>query len=178
MKTFCVLLACIALAGCATTSGLSAHSEVSNFDGSRTVSIDPHGTWCGMRMNPCAMVGAQWNSAHPDSAFLDIEMIWQYTGIEGAEVNIGGQITRLTPSKYPTQFSNVDPGSAWGPMLRQSDQSFVVPLALIREMATAPDVRIRVDTTEGYDDGVIISPEHDSKAYYALQRFLAKVDAK
>lgn len=177
MKKIIAAAICVALlSGCATTSGLKPETSISKFDNSRVVHIEPHGTWCGMRMTPCAMVGAEWNSAHPDVALVQIEMMWEYTNINAAEVNIDGHITHLEISHYTTQFNNPDPGSPMGALLRTSDQMFVAPMSLVREMASAKDVRLRVDTSKGYDDGIINSAEHDSKAFYALQRFVSAVD--
>lgn len=182
MKTlrFTIVLAllCVLLAACGATVGTAARSSVSKFDNSRDVWIAPHGANCGMTM-VCTMIGAEWNSAHPHDAALQVQVFGAYTAIRAAEVRIDGQTYVLQPDHDTTHFSNPmlnsgNPGLAT--TTEQSDRYYATTLGFVRRMATATDVRLRVVTGDGTIDSIITSADADSKAHHALQRFLAKVD--
>jgi hypothetical protein len=178
MKTLFAVMLCFSLAGCGATVGLGARTSVSTFDGSRSVSIEPHGTNCGMSM-VCTLVGAEWNSKHPEQAFLIIEYMGSYTSIQAAALNVDGQIIPISPEKgESTQFSNPEEYSGnlgLTQLARTSDRYFPVPLALIERISSSKSVKLRVRISETTIDSVIIDGQKDSKAFYALQRFLKEI---
>ena len=168
LRIAALLLAVIA-AGCATTEGLAPTEARAGYDGARVVDIAPHGTACDS--TPCAMLGAQWSSARPDSASLILEMTGpQYTNITGARLSLDGT-ERVLRSSTITRF---DPGL--GPLMRESKQRYGVDLALIRQIAAAKRGWLRVSTPSGYMDFAIRDGATDSKAFHALRRFLVQID--
>lgn len=164
-----IAMAAFALASCANTSGLEAKTTSSGFDGARVVDIQPHGAACtGM---VCPGLGAQWSSKAPDSAIVTVAVFHEIRGITGAEVSVAGQATRLKAMGVITTFSR--PGDP----LRVSRTDFAAPLALVRSMASAERVWLRVHTTDGYIEAAIVDGQLDSKAVHALRRFISQVDA-
>jgi hypothetical protein len=158
------------LAGCSTTDGLAPSVSHAGYDGARVVDIRPHGTASCTSM-PCASIGAQWSSAHPDRATLYVRMTGAtYTGITGAKLSADGD-ERVFKSAILTRF---DPGV--GPVHRSSTQPFPVDLAFLRKVAQAKRSWLRVQTVEGYSDFAVIDGAEDSKALHAMRRFLALVD--
>lgn len=166
-KTLAALVVC-ALAGCATTSGMAPTETKSGFSGGRVVTISGHGNACSSFF--CTGLGAQWDSSTPDRAILQVHIFNDWKGITGAALSIDGRIVELQKLPGLSQFSK--PGEA----VKQTTQSFGVPLSLVREVVAAKKVWIRVHTTAGYMEDAVIDGEKDSKAYHALVRFLAQVD--
>lgn len=132
----------------------------------------------------CSAVGAEWHSDRPDSANLIIETSGSYASIDGCVINIDGRIVALSPDAASTRYSNdqaertgyANPG--FDQLSRTSTRYFNIPLATVREMATAASVKMRVRTSEVTIDSVIMDGAKDSKARFALQRFLAEVATK
>src|SRR5688572_4331834 len=83
--------------GCATTVGHSAKTGHSGFDNARTVDIRPHGN-ASHGFTPTG-IGAQWSEAQKDRVILIIAVFNIHTGITGAELNIDGEKTTLTPTE-------------------------------------------------------------------------------
>ncbi|WP_458068671.1 hypothetical protein [Rhodanobacter sp. BL-MT-08] len=163
-------MAAATLAACSTTSGHRPTVNQSGFDGSKVVDIDPHGGMCPKITQTCIGLGAQWSSAHAETAILRVELIGEYLNIQSVELNIDGVTTQVEPTNTTTDFNN-ETG-----VLRTSDRSFVASLATIRSMAAAKRVWVRAMTDKGYVENGIVDASGDSKAYNALKRFMAEVD--
>src|SRR5699024_5787139 len=118
----------------------SVHSSQSMFDNSRDLVVDPASTWCGMRMSPCIQMGAAWKSTYPSSITLDMQIQWEYVSIIGASLNIDGVKHVLPEPTLTTRFTNAAPGSIYSHNLRRSDQTFSIPIALVRQLLNAKDV--------------------------------------
>jgi hypothetical protein len=157
------------LAGCSTTSGLQASSTRSGFDGSRVVNITPHGAACTRVL--CTGLGAQWRSNRPDRAYLAVVVFNEYAAITGAQLNIDGTVHTLS-STSSTDFS--PPGTVG---VRESRRDFDVPIATLRAIAASKRTWLRVVTPSGALEDAVLDGSTDSKAYHALKRFLAEVDA-
>lgn len=165
------LVPAVALASCSTTSGLAPRESTSGLDGARVVRIDPHGAACGAL--PCVSIGAEWNSKRPDTALALVAVTSsQFAGLRRLELNIDGRMVDVaSQAGQPSQFT------APAPTLRQSLQTFVVPLADLRAVTTAQRAWMRVTTLNGYVEHAIVDGATDSKALHALRRFVAQVDA-
>lgn len=179
MKYIVITGLMLLLVGCGATVGLGAKTSTSTFDGSRSVSIEPHGTNCGMSM-VCSSLGAEWNSRLKDQAMLVVECMGDYSSIDAASLNIDGEIIPLQ-SRVLTDYSNnmADSGAnhsaAMDQLTRTSTRRYSVPLSLINRIAAAHSVKLRVVTSQVTIDSVVIDGSKDSKAYHALGRFLAQV---
>lgn len=170
MKLAIAACATVLMAGCATTSGSAPTESRSGFDGARVVNIAGHGAAC--RQALCPGLGAQWNSRAPDTAILTVYLFNEFRGITGAELSIDGQQVELHPTQALTNFSR--PGDA----VRESRLDFAVPMTVVRSITSAQKAWLRVRTTDGYVEDAIIDGPTDSKAFHALKRFLAAVDAR
>jgi hypothetical protein len=160
------------MSGCGTKTGLSANVAYSGFDNARTVSISPHmnaGNAGPGTIGPG--LGAQWNASHPDSVVLIVALFNQYTGITGAELNIDGEKISLAGSSNPTDMS-LHYGS------RISTQAFATDIATVKKIIASKRTWLRVHTPTGYIEDAVIDGATDSKAYHALIRFIAAVEAK
>lgn len=180
--TVLLVVASVTLLGCGATTGTSARSTISTFDGARIVSIDAHSTNCNMSM-VCSLLGATWTSSVPTKAMLGVEVMADYTSIQSAYLNIDGRIVHLDVSEPITHFDQVLPqpsGALYSPGLaelgRRSSKGFMVPLDLVRSILAAKDVRLRVATTDVTIDSVVFTADKDSKAHHALERFIVQVD--
>lgn len=169
MKYATLVVALIALAGCATTDGSSVETTFSRFDNSRHVSISSHGNACAGVL--CTGLGAQWSSVRPDDALLTVRVFNEIVEITGAQLSIDGSIEKLDA----TGVTNFDNSSRY---LKQSQKAFAVRLDTLRKVVVSKKTWLRVQTPSGYIEDPVIDGERDSKAFHALKRFLAAVDQK
>ena len=159
------------LTGCSTTSGLEATQTVSGFDGSTTVDMPEHGTACGSLGSPCLGLGFQWSSKSPSSVIVKAAYFNEFKAITRAQLSIDGRIVELVPLPGLTRFSRL------GDPVRMSEADFSAPIDVLRAAASSSRVWLRINTTAGYAEDVVVDGTQDSKALHALKRFLAKVDA-
>lgn len=166
----------VALLAAGSAHAADAKIETDAFDGATRVWVDPHGLDCGAQM-VCPLLGARWTSGRKDEAVLQVEVVNVYAGIRGAALNVGGEIIELVPldEGAATRFTSNVQTAAGAPVSRRSSRDYLVPLALVRKIADAPSVKVRVYTAEGTVDGTLAGGKKPAKAYGALQRFVAKV---
>ncbi|MEI7177135.1 hypothetical protein [Pectobacterium carotovorum] len=161
-----------ALAGCANNIGLSPETNVSKFDGVKTVTIQPHGADC------CMSIGAFWSEKVPDSAILNLTTYVKYMNLEGAELRVDDKIIKLRPVDVLTKFEQMTPGNN-AVNVPTSTRGFAISLSDLRQIMTAKTSMIRLTTlSDGAIVGTIKDGQSDTKAYYALQRFLNQVPSK
>lgn len=175
MRWLVLAAAASALAACSTTSGSDASERQSGFSGGRIVSIAPHGAICPIATagSGCAALGAYWDSTRADRAQLVVMLVdAKLRSITGLDLNIDGRITRLEPSSLPTGAERIPGGT-----VIESSRYFPTTLATVRELKSAKRVWLRVHTLDGFIESAIIDGAEDSKAYHAIGRFLARVDA-
>ncbi len=170
-----LLGAALLLGGCANDVGVNPVTATSDFDGAKTVTIMPHGAEC------CIAVGAFWTDKAPDVAVLEFKIFGAYTNIESVELNIDGKFIRLDAAQRFTNFSNnggmvVAPGV---PIVRESTMGFSTSLDVVKSITASQKTVVRLTTL---NDGAVVAKikdgATDSKAYYALQRFLAAIPRK
>jgi len=165
---------CAVLVGCSNQQGLGTTVGVDRYSGSRTVSIAPHGADC--QSMGCIAVGASWVESYKDDAMLNISLINTADFIKSAHLEVDGTMYELRNDKDLTRYSNP---LVTNPGYTESKKSFLVPLDLIKKITTAKKAWIFVSTgSNGVMSDAIIDSQGDSKAYYALKRFLADVDGK
>lgn len=165
----------------AAGSAYAADAKIAtdDFDGATRVWVDPHGLDCGMTM-VCPMLGARWTSRLPNEAVLQVEVINAYAAIQGAKLNIDGEIIDLQPldAAAATKFSSNVQIAAGAPVSRRSSREYLVSLDLVKRIQSAQSVKVRVVTAEGVVDGTLSGGKKPSKAQGALQRFIGKVPAQ
>lgn len=165
-KVLAMALGALLLAGCANNVGLNAETSVSKFDGVKTVTIQPHGADC------CMAIGAFWTEKVPDMAVLNLTTYVKYMNLEGAELRVDNKIIKLQPVDGLTKFEQMLPGDT-AVNMPTSTRGFALSLSDLRQVMTAKTSMIRLTTlSDGAIIGTIRDGQNDTKAYYALQRFI------
>lgn len=154
------------LIGCATTSGLSPQTATSGFDGKKHVRIAPHGTACTSMI--CPAIGAIWIEGAPSLVGLNFEVINDIRSISAAELNIDGEIIKLTNTDL-TRF-NTDIGVS-------SAKTYTTNFDVVDKIINSKRSWVRLTTSKGYVEAAIVDNSKDSKAFHALKRFKAQVEA-
>jgi hypothetical protein len=168
-KFVAVAFTALLLAGCANDVGLNAETSVSKFDGVKTVTIQPHGADC------CMAIGAFWTEKVPDMVVLNLTTYVKYMNLEGAELRVDDKIIKLQPVDTLTNFEQMLPGDTVVNM-PTSTRGFALSLSDLRQVMTAKTSMIRLITlSDGAIVGTIRDGQNDTKAYYALQRFLKQL---
>jgi len=147
------------------TAGTGPDVSYSGFDDAKVVSINPHGLSDYSSMG----LGAQWTSARPADAIVTI-CVYTTAGISSAEVKVDGMVHGLDATRSLTQFSRMGTTA-----MTESCQDFVGTIDLLREIVASKKAWVRVRTTGGHMEGFVVNGQEDSKAFYALKRFLAAV---
>jgi hypothetical protein len=62
-------------------------------------------------------------------------------------------------------------------VMRESSHTFIAPLGLLRQVAASKRTWLQVETSSGIVESIVIDGPKDSKALYAIKRFLTEVDA-
>lgn len=173
-KIFLSLGAALLITGCATTSGLEPQTNVSSFDGTTSVTIQPHAIACSSMV--CGLTGFTWNDKKPNNASTMVSIMspklgGDYHSIKSVRLNIDGQIINLEPfPQSTTDFSSDD-------MYKKSSRMYSTPLPLLESIKDSTNTKMQIIA-----DGILIEEEFknsgdSSKAYYALLRFLEQVDS-
>lgn len=148
--------------------GLDPAISRSGFDNAKVVNIVPHGNNNNMRY-PETGLGAQWSVVRPATVLL-VVAVYQYTGISGAELNIDGERVTLVRDGTVTDMENMSG-------VNVSTQAFLTPLSTVEKILRSKRTWLRVYTPTGTLEDAIIDGQMDSKAYHALERFMAAVRA-
>ena len=154
------------LAGCSTTSGLGAQTGVSGFDGKKHVRIAPHGAACTSMV--CPAIGAVWIEDAPNLVGLNFEVVNDIRAINAAELNIDGEIIKLSNTDL-TRF-NTDIGVS-------SAKTYTTDFKVVDRIINSKRTWVRLSTSKGYVEAAIIDGGKDSKAFNALKRFKDQVEA-
>ena len=154
------------LAGCSTASGLGAQTGVSGFDGKKHVRIAPHGAACTSMV--CPAIGAVWIEDAPNLVGLNFEVVNDNRAINAAELNIDGEIIKLSNTDL-TRF-NTDIG-------RSSAKTYTTNFDVINKIVNSKRSWVRLSTSKGCVEAAIIDGGKDSKAFNALKRFKDQVEA-
>ncbi|HEY2455232.1 MAG TPA: hypothetical protein VGI71_21955 [Scandinavium sp.] len=172
MKRIAIMSVAFALllAGCSNTQGNGVINGVDRHSGSKTVLIQPHGTDCDSMQ--CIALGAFWVSSEKDTALLNVSLMNTSDFIQDAYLEIDGQKYQLRDDGDLTRYER--PLSDMTSYV-QSRKDYLVPLDVIRKMSTAKKAWIFVKTGDNYMSDAIIDSQGDSKAYYAMQRFIAAI---
>lgn len=161
-----LLFACVLLAGCVSNeSGLKPDVSYSGYDKAKTVNIAPHGTACQSAACDIVSLGVQWREVEPEQAQLILKTYSFFKNMTGLKIKVDGE-EYLAGSAGITDHQVV-----LG--VKESYQGFVVPFSLVEKMSQAESVWLRVSSPTGYSDYVVKDGSVDSKAYHALQRFVA-----
>lgn len=166
----------LALAGCATTSGLNPTVSKSEFDNTKVIDIEPHGLSCKNTGVYCPTLGFRWSDDNSSSALIRIVMIdlygtqiigGDYVGIRDLRLKIDGEMITLKPVGIGLTDYNYDKITG-----KTSTQAYVVPTSLLTKIYSSKETLVQIVTDKGNIEDYIVKPNADTKAYHALSRFL------
>lgn len=103
-----------------------------------------------------------------------------YTNLTGLDVMLNGQKYTFRTGG-PTSHDNSGWNSTARTIFTESQNSVIVPLELLREMTVAEDCRIRIHSTDGYEDALFsleYRPGGQRLAVLSIRDFLDRVDQK
>ncbi|HEO9688170.1 TPA: hypothetical protein QIM57_002267 [Morganella morganii subsp. morganii] len=163
-----LVFATVVLGGCSNKTGLNSSISKDAYDGSVIITMPEHGNDCSSMV--CTGIGAQWSSKNPSKAILLINVFNEITTIQSAKISIDGEEFLIDKKDG---YSNFD---SFSPVIRNSKQAFLVDLTLIKSLSKANDARIKVFTSKGQMSDVIVANGKDSKAIYAIQRFVNDIN--
>ena len=156
------------LAGCSNTNGLEAVSGTDRYSGAKTVIVSPHGADC--QTSQCIMLGAFWTESHKDIALLTVSLANTGDFIRSAYLEIDGNKVQLRDGGDLTRYdSNITRSASYV----KSSKDFFVPLGVVKDITKAKKAWVFVQTGTGSMSNAIIDAHGDSKAYYALHRFVS-----
>lgn len=167
------MFACLSvflLSGCGTTVGTNPKTITKGFDNSTQVTINPHGTECGLQM-VCPLIGAVWQSTYPDKVILNIGIINDMVNINEIHFNIDGEIIKLK-SQQITKYQSI------GSTIHESNNSFAAEYEIVNKILNSQRTWIRVATSKGAIEGMVKNGDKDSKSYHALKRFNDQIKEK
>lgn len=194
MKSLLIILVLALLQGCSSMAdgmskmaGLGVVKEsVSTFDGSKTIEVSPTFLYVEGSWGNTVKLGAIWNSSTPDLVGLVMEQSSStssigraYIGLQGIDINIDGEIVSYAANS-PTKMSNSGYNTVSKTIYTSSRNAVLVPYDVFVKMLEAKDCRIRIKTSEGYEDSLFSTeriPGGQGTAILALREFRVKVDA-
>ncbi|WP_049106900.1 hypothetical protein [Klebsiella michiganensis] len=109
---------------------------------------------------------------------LNLTTYVKYMNLEGAELRVDDKIIKLQPVDTLTKFEQMMPGDN-AVNMPTSTRGFALSLSDLKQVMTAKTSMIRLTTlSDGAIVGTIKDEQNDTKAYYALQRFLNQIPNK
>lgn len=189
MKKTIICAAIMALGGCASMadsfdkmSGVGAiKTEVSTFDGATITEMTPAFLFeNSSTMSALATkIGARWNSKRPGEIDLVLEYSGQmsYLNFAGVDINIDGEISKHTTGGM-TAHTDSGYNSASRTIYTESRNSVSVPRELVDRMVSAADCRLRIYTSDGYEDAIFSldrSGGGQSAARVHMKKFLETI---
>lgn len=168
------LVASALLSGCATTNVADARTEVSSFDGSKRVSVSPHGAACINSYMTCSMLGFTWTDKNPNEASVLVEIMepakgGDYHSIATTKLNIDGDIITLKPSLGDRNHFDYDN------VFKKTSRLYSVPLSTLERVQASANTKIQVIAEGAVIEGDLKNSGDSTKAYYAMLRFLEQV---
>lgn len=175
-KLLLALSAALILASCATptTSGDSAKTAISTFDGTKTVSVGLHTITCANVIDNCAFMGFAWNDKKPEqvSSLIKITDSAAFHAISAVKFNIDGDVVVLNPgSSDSNQFESNVAGS------KETTKLYAIPLSLLERIRTSTSTKVQIIAKGTVIEGDFKNSGESTKAYYAMLRFLDEVKA-
>ena len=185
---FAVFLLSIVLSSCSgindSITGWGAVSESrSTFDGSQSVTMSPSLLFRDGFGGNALFLGATWHAKYSDQVVLVLEHQGNtsygstYIGIRGLDINIDGKISSYS-TDGATNFNRGSYNSVSKTIYTSSENIVIVPLSVLRKMMDASDCRIRIRTSQGYEDRNFNQETNGlNTAKTHMRKFLAKVDS-
>jgi hypothetical protein len=194
IKILLILSFVSVLASCAGMADFSSKiagigqisEEKSTFDDSTTIRMSPaflyrEGAWLGVPIK----LGAAWNNKSPETVALIMSYSSDvassggrsYTNFLGLDVNLNGDIQSYDVVGL-TQHDSSGYNTVSQTIYTESKGTVVVPMSVLEQMLSTPDVRLRIRTQDGYQDAqfsIERIPGGQSTAILHLHKFVEKI---
>jgi hypothetical protein len=192
MKILAILLATIALHGCAgiddvmsKASNLGVVStEKSNFDNATRVTVTPTYLWGeDAHLLNDFKLGARWSSSTPKTVQLIISYdssassSRSYVSFKGMEIKVDGKVHTFVTTGT-TQLDNSGYNDISKTVYTQSRNTVTIPYPLFEEMMKAKECRLRIHSSRGFEDSLFTLPRNSMGsrlAFSAMEEFQATV---
>lgn len=145
----------LSFTGCSIDTMTKAHTNVSNFDGSKEIYSQSMYVFAtsGFHGAPVSL-GARWTEKVKEYIAVEVVVTGDYVNLSSLYLNIDGDIKQYSPLPSATKFS-APTGQALS--IKSSERSFMVPVVDIERLKSAKTVNIKVTTlSDGYFEGVIL----------------------
>lgn len=185
MKKLILLGAVTILTACQSTGNKIAgicqiEQSVSTFENSKLLEFTE--CWSAKSESvwdmPTIMTGYVWNESNPDSIKLNLVYNGQsggdsYTGFYGIDINIDGNIYKYKTSGQ-TILSSSDYNTVSNTIYTKSRNAVTIPLSVFEDMVNKSDVRIRIYTSDGYEDQIFSLAQNGMSKYtrYYIPEYL------
>ena len=180
MKGLFAVLAVLVLSGCAGTGGLLSgglcdiKENKSSFDDLKELRLTK--CWSAKSESawdfPATKIGFTWRESRPTT--MTVNLIYDgsasgvaYSSYEALTVRINGKSRRFE-TYSGTQYTDGGYNDVSNNIYTQSQNSVNIPYALFEQMMTEKDVRLRVQTSDGYDDMIFHIPQNGTMKYTKL----------
>lgn len=162
-----ILISVLSLYGCTGMADFGAvfadmgvvRSRVDTFDGATVITVSPNNTDSPGAWTYSIGVGGRWTSNAPHLVAVVLEYSSSsagsnsYTNISGMDVMIDGEKFEYR-ANGPTDHSNSGYNTVTKMIYTESENRVVVPLDIIKQMISANDCRLRIYTSDGYQDSI------------------------
>lgn len=158
--------------------------ETSAFDNATVITASPAFLYAKGHGGNDVRLGARWSSATPDLVALVLAYNSNiaasgsaYTGLTGIDINIDGDVSSHRLGT-PTAFNNSSYNTVSKTIYTSSTNAAVIPYALLKRMVAAQDCRIRIHTSQGYEDSQFSVPRipgGQPTAILSIKELMAKV---
>lgn len=161
-----LLIAALLLPTLALAEPKGVSVSISNFDGTKEVTLKPYGTSsCIGFGKTCISVGALWRSASPEVVALDLHTLGVFVNMTDLAFNIDGQIVKA--NKATLAFDHTLTGN-----YKQSFQRFIITKADFDKILSAQKVWLKVSLIGGsYIETNLINDGKTTLAREGLMRF-------
>lgn len=184
-----ILLPLLILAGCQSTSNLiSGHCQVRESNDTFTNKAQVNFTSCNVAGSenvwdiPPHRFNFTWYEAYPERVRFGIAYSSSvsgrgYTNFESIRINIDGNRV-LSKEFSDTIFDSSSYNEVTNDISTTSRASISIDIELLERMLNADDVRMRVNTSDGYSDYVFHIAENGMSRYAKadLPKFIAAID--
>lgn len=128
-------------------------------------------------------LGGRWNSQAPGTVFLEIKYESQvggnaYVSFSGLTIRIDGESQNFD-SLGTTDFSSGAYNDLTNTIYTESSGIVPVPLEIVEKMVSASDVRLRLNSSDGYEDSIFSfdrTPSGQKLARPYFQDFLVEIE--
>lgn len=140
--------------GCSIDTMTKAHTNVSNFDGSKEIYSQPMYVFAttGFHAAPISL-GARWTEKVKDYAVVEVVVRGDYVNLASLYLNFDGEIKKYDALNSATKMTAP---SSQTLSVKSSQRGFMMPVRDIEKLKSAQNVKIKVVTlSDGYVEGVV-----------------------